>query len=219
MSSQSILGPVQTEFLEQFFQNAVGQQFFLTGGTALAAFYLEHRYSEDLDLFTLDTDALARIQPEVESIAIALGATAKTTVATPMFRQLFIVRGDESLKIDLVRDIDVQFGQHSRFGSIIVDAFENIGANKVTAIFGRTAAKDFVDLYFIVQSGVNLDDLIEMAKQKDGGLTEFYLAGMVRQVREVNRLPRMLKPLDLGAMKQFYLELADELLRRAKPPA
>jgi hypothetical protein len=33
---------------------------------------------------------------------------------------------------------------------VIVDALENIGANKITAIFGRTDAKDFVDLYFIL---------------------------------------------------------------------
>ena len=36
-------------------------QFYLSGGTALAAFYLKHRYSEDLDFFSeveLDTTAL-----------------------------------------------------------------------------------------------------------------------------------------------------------------
>ena len=32
----------------------VAQHFFLTGGTALSVFYLHHRYSNDLDLFTRD---------------------------------------------------------------------------------------------------------------------------------------------------------------------
>src|SRR5581483_2664177 len=219
MSSQSILSPFQAEFLRLFFQNAIGQQFFLTGGTALAAFYLEHRYSQDLDLFTLESDALARVQMELDTIAAELGAVAKTTVATPTFRQAFVTRNDESLQIEFVRDIAAQFGEHRRIDSVIVDALENIGANKVNAIFGRTDVKDFVDLYFILKAGLELFDLIEMAKQKDAGLTECYLAGMMRQVRELNRLPRMLKPIDLDTLKEFYLRLADDLLRRAKPPA
>ncbi len=32
--------------------NFIVQNFYLTGGTALAAFYLQHRYSEDLDFFS-----------------------------------------------------------------------------------------------------------------------------------------------------------------------
>lgn len=219
MSSQSILTPFQTEFLERFFQNEIGRQFFLTGGTALAAFYLQHRYSEDIDLFTLDNRAMELIQAELDSIALALGAISKTAVATPTFRQVFLTRDNESLKLDLARDIDIQIGEHRHFDPVIVDSFENIGANKITAIFGRTAVKDFVDLYFILQAGLQFDDLLAMAKQKDGGLTEFYLAGMVRQARDLNYLPRMLKPIDLDAMKKFYLELGDELLRRAKPPS
>ncbi len=218
MASQSILTSFQIEFLETFFQNEIGRKFFLTGGTALAAYYLQHRYSEDIDLFTLDNSALEQIQPELDAMAFMLGATSKTAVTTPNFRQTFFTRGNESLKIDLVRDIDIQIGTHRNFGSVIVDSFENIGANKITAIFGRTAVKDFVDLYFILQTGVQFDDLLSMAKQKDAGLTEFYLAGMIRQARELNRLPRMIKPLDLEAMKQFYLARADELLRKTKPP-
>jgi len=32
--------------------DTLARQFYLTGGTALAAFYLHHRYSEDLDFFS-----------------------------------------------------------------------------------------------------------------------------------------------------------------------
>jgi len=48
MASQSILTSFQIEFLETFFQNEIGQKFFLTGGTALAAYYLQHRLSKDM---------------------------------------------------------------------------------------------------------------------------------------------------------------------------
>ena len=36
---------------------SIDTKFYLTGGTALSRFYLNHRYSEDLDFFTnRDTD-------------------------------------------------------------------------------------------------------------------------------------------------------------------
>ncbi|MFA0732219.1 MAG: hypothetical protein LKKZDAJK_002880 [Candidatus Fervidibacter sp.] len=49
--SNELLSPLQRDFLGQFFRQR--RDFFLTGGTALAAFYLFHRRSEDIDLFTL----------------------------------------------------------------------------------------------------------------------------------------------------------------------
>ena len=59
LSPKDILSPLQWEFLSCFFEDAA--PFFLTGGSALSAFYLQHRYSEDLDLFTLDSDAFDRV--------------------------------------------------------------------------------------------------------------------------------------------------------------
>jgi hypothetical protein len=46
MAQPKILTPLQFEFLNIFFQQPVGQKFFLTGGTALAEYYLQHRFSE-----------------------------------------------------------------------------------------------------------------------------------------------------------------------------
>ena len=50
--SQQILTPLQKESLNIFFSLPEANNFYLTGGTALAAFYLQHRLSEDLDIFT-----------------------------------------------------------------------------------------------------------------------------------------------------------------------
>lgn len=58
LSTKDILSPLLWEFVS-FFQGA--PPFFLTGETALSAFYLQHRYSEDLDPFTLDSDAFDRV--------------------------------------------------------------------------------------------------------------------------------------------------------------
>lgn len=42
-------------------QGILGDNFFLTGGTALAVFYLHHRRSNDLDFFTLKPTDLSEI--------------------------------------------------------------------------------------------------------------------------------------------------------------
>ena len=44
--------PLKRDFLREWF--AKEQRFFLTGGSALGLFYLDHRRSYDLDLFTTE---------------------------------------------------------------------------------------------------------------------------------------------------------------------
>ena len=54
--------PMQREVLIQFITPPdIEKYFFLTGGTALSVFYLHHRLSDDLDLFTKDFSSLAEI--------------------------------------------------------------------------------------------------------------------------------------------------------------
>ena len=52
---KTILTPNQHRLLEYAAKSpTVAEHFYLTGGTALAEFYLQHRVSEDLDFFTKD---------------------------------------------------------------------------------------------------------------------------------------------------------------------
>ena len=50
--SSKAVTPLKRDFLKAFF--AREKRFFLTGGSALGLFYLEHRYSYALDLFSQD---------------------------------------------------------------------------------------------------------------------------------------------------------------------
>ena len=218
MSQGSLLTPLQREFLKEFFARQTGQLFFLTGGTALAEYYFQHRFSEDIDLFTTDDAGLELARQEVPQISAQLEATLTSVLSTPTFQRFELVRADEPpLKLDFVRDVDFQFGQHRQFDGVIVDSLENMGANKVTAIFGRTASKDFVDLYFMLKAGEQLDNFISDAKEKDTGLTELWLAGMMRQVQNIRSLPEMIKPVEIEELKTFFLKLADDLFRKIKP--
>jgi len=213
-----LLTRLQRAFLEEFFRQPVGQEFFLTGGTALAEFYLRHRYSEDIDLFTLNDAALQDVSNSLPAIAAHLNATVEDRFRTISFRQAFLRLGSEELKIDFVRDVGAQFGEHRRYGSVVVDSELNIAVNKVTAIFGRITSKDFVDLYFLLNKGYDLDELMRLAKEKDLGFTEFYFAGMLRENRRITTLPRMIQPLTAEELRAFFEPLATKLVRRLKPP-
>lgn len=217
--ANDILTPLQRSFLQAFFAGDTGNRFFLTGGTALAAFYLHHRLSEDIDLFTTSDDALPLVRREIPAIAENLGCRVQSGTTTRHFQMFFLEsHAGTVLKIDLVRDVDIQFGAHQKIDGIIVDAEKNIAVNKILSVFGRAESKDFVDLYFLLQAGYDLKQLMALAKQKDAGLTGFWLAGMMREVAKVDNLPRMLKPLTLEELQTFFLKLADREFHSVKPP-
>jgi predicted nucleotidyltransferase component of viral defense system len=223
----NVLTPLQRDFLYNFFAQPAAAPFALTGGTALAAYYLHHRTSEDVDLFAVapitdlkDTSLLDAGRLAAIAAAEIIGASHETRPLSTTLQQVFLTRADEPrLKIDIVRDPGPLFGEISEFDGIRVDSQLNIAANKVNAIFGRTAARDFIDLYALLHAGFDFDELFALARQKDPGLEEFYFSRMVRLVSRLTKddMPKMLKPIDLEAMKQFFLDLADELADRANP--
>ncbi|MEA3396173.1 MAG: nucleotidyl transferase AbiEii/AbiGii toxin family protein [Chloroflexota bacterium] len=213
------LTPLQVDFLTRFFATGVGASFFLTDGTALSAFYLHHRLSEDLDLFTLDDLALREAVVLIPQLAANLGCRLGPARRTKHFSQIFLEpEAGIPLKIELVRDFGPQYGEHIEVGSVIVDSLENIGANKLTAILGRTEPKDFVDLLFILRAGYDFDEMLTKAQGKDLGMQPFFMAGSLLQVRNFHHLPATTPPLTLPELQSFIVPLADRLLDQAHPP-
>ena len=51
---QEILTKTQKKVIEAVAKDPNLKGFYLSGGTALAAFYLEHRFSDDLDFFAFE---------------------------------------------------------------------------------------------------------------------------------------------------------------------
>ena len=112
----------------------------------------------------------------------------------------------------------VHFGVLVNRDGIQLDSLENIGSNKILAIFGRTDAKDFIDLYWILQhTALKFDDLYRQAHEKDLGLSELYLAYALQNIEKIRLFPRMIQPLPWEDVKAFFQALARELLHRIKP--
>ena len=147
LSPKDILSALQWEFLSCFFQGAV--PFFLTGGTALSAFYLRHRYSEDLDLFTLDGAAFDRVSLYVADTAAKLRADAVSLQTAPLFHRYRITRDADFVVVDFIKEVVPQVSQEkNRFEGIVVDTLADITANKVCTsnmLYYRTDRQPVID--------------------------------------------------------------------------
>lgn len=215
-----ILTSKQKKFLELFFLYFPKQNFFLTGGTALAEYYLKHRLSEDLDIFTTTQNIdFATVSLQMNKLINQLNFKILHQVSTPAFLQ-FILQGpgEYTLKIDLVKDVPIHFGKIRKIGQFYIDSLENIAVGKLLAIFGRAAPKDFLDVYFLFKERkLDFNKIFGLAKKKDLGLNEFYLAEMFYQVTKITNFPKILKPFDKKSLVKFFLELSDKLYKKIKP--
>lgn len=210
-----ILNDLQQKVLEKLFSaNEIRRHFYLTGGTALAAFYLQHRYSDDLDLFTHDI-SLDSIERVVEDLLRDMNTDFRCERRSPTFRRYLI---DSSLQLDLVRDVDFRIGSPQLIDNIMVDTKKNIAVNKVTALYGRLDPKDYVDLYFLLKEGeFDILELLKIGKNKDAGLEPFQWAKVIADVHSISILPKMIIKCDLSELKEFFSTLRDKVIDSVKP--
>lgn len=217
-----ILTPLQCSLLTEIGQSSLGKDFFLSGGTALAAFYLQHRYSLDLDLFTANPAALAQVPAVMQEIAARLGVQVTFTRTLGTFLECFIRSpGGDRVEMDFAQDNPYRLestGYHAELG-IHIDNPTDIACNKLSALFDRAEPKDFVDVYFVAREMISFDQLVALTRRKHLGLDDYWLAVALARVAQVELLPRMIKPLSLPELKAFFLERAKELMDKiARPP-
>ncbi len=215
-----ILTPYQVEILKLFFATDFAKTFFLTGGTALSAFYLAHRDSKDLDLFSIEPFDSQQLDLTIADIAEKLSCEVVTKVKSTTYNEIYLENKQSgwAQRIDIVIEQTKRFGEIEVVEGVRVDTLENIGSNKICAIFGRLEIKDYIDLYTIVtKTDFTFDQLFELAKQKDLGLNEFTFASTISDIGQIELWPKILIDLDKSAMFTYYKNLVTELLTRVKP--
>ena len=216
-SSGDRLTPLQRALLETFFLHE--RRFFLTGGAALTGFYLQHRSTLDLDLFTLDPEALEAGRRTLETTAAELGATLAVRQHAPGFERYVVTAGGESVVVDLVLERVAQTaGPKRAVGSITIDPIEEILANKLTTILSRAEERDLVDLLFLERRGLRVEDALASAQRKDGGCTPAALAWVLAEISIPDGidLPGGVTSVEL---RRFVEDLIVRLRRLAFPEA
>lgn len=171
---------MQKEFLDEFFRR--DNKFFLTGGAALAGFYLGHRDTADIDLFTLadEMETGARLLTDAAS---AIGASVENLQTWPDFRRVLVRRYDESIVVDLVREYVFQVEKEKQvINGIRIDAPDEILANKLCALLSRSELRDLVDVRQLELAGIDIEAALKNAAKKDTGFSPGQLAWILNQI-------------------------------------
>lgn len=208
------LDDLQKEFLEKFFNHE--SRFFLTGGAALVGYYLGHRRTEDLDLFTLENE-IENGFAIVNEVAREIGAEVESIQTSPDFRRLLVRRGNDAVVIDLVHEYVYQIDKEKRvINGVRIDSPEEILANKLCALLSRSEVRDLVDVRAMEQAGYSIENAIAAAVKKDSGFTPAQLAWVLSQIKFGNDLVPPGK-VTLAELCRYLEELLTRLSRIAFP--
>lgn len=221
---EKILYPIQDGVLKLFADARL--PFHLTGGTALSRFYLNHRYSDDLDFFVNNYENFPLLRDRTlqliaESSHLGLCIEKSTVVLRDYSASFYLTstnhQDDIRLKIDLVNDVEYRLGQPILAGnSILVDNWENILTNKISALL-RFAARDYADIWAIAhQYAFSWAEIMEAARQKDVGIDATVIASIIRDMplNELEKVKWVQRP-DKDAVKADLIQIADDILRGA----
>ncbi len=215
-SFPNLLSPLQRRLLDSVSAQLPGM--FLTGGTALGAFYLGHRRLADLDLFTRERAAFDERVRQFVRLVQGLGLVVTPGAAGPGFRRFVLSDGKEAVPVDLVLDTAAEVAAPTITPEgLVIDSLDDITANKLGAILGRAEVRDYVDLYFLAKAGKDPLAFVAAARRKDAGLDPAVLAFVLSEVRVRSAPEGLEKPVSATELQAFIDDLRQRLAREAFP--
>ena len=215
MAEKTILTLEQKNLLNLISQNkTICRNFYLTGGTALAEFYLHHRYSEDLDFFSEKEFTASSILTFLKSLQQP-AKIKKIDYQQSFNRHLFFLHltSKEIIKLEFTYFPFTRIDQKNKKNNLLIDSLIDIAVNKIFTIYQKPRARDFIDLYFILQiKKWPLKDLLAKAKIKfDWHIDPLQLGSQLLQVKTVKDYPRLLKKIDRKKWQDFFLKEAKNI--------
>ncbi len=219
LASRGLLSPLQKVCLRVFAELSDQEEFYLTGGTALAEFYLGHRVSFDLDLFTAQEPLILPISHQFQERADMRGLDVAVARRFATFVEFVVTQREDTLRVELALDSPFRFGPPvpTQTG-VLVAGWRDLSVDKLLAYYGRAEPRDAVDLHFILQREP-IEDLLARAAQKDTGFDLYWMAVALNRAAdfpdEPGRWPvKMLQPLEPTLIKRQFQELAGILMSR-----
>lgn len=188
------------------------EQFYFTGGTVLSSFYLQHRYSEDLDFFSENKFDENAILEMVRSWAKKYQFTFTNQLSEVVSMFYLTFKNTKILKVDFGYYPYKRVEKGKIINGIEVDSMLDIAINKLATVNQRSSVKDFVDLYYLLEK-FTIWDLIQGVKVKFRMEIDYWIlsSDMFDVVDKFDHMPRMIKPLTLEELKKFYRQKAKEL--------
>ncbi len=197
-ATEKILGQNTLRDLEALRKGGVLKNFYLAGGTG-AALQLFHRRSYDLDFFTAKPFNENLLTKKISRIGRFELDKKETGTVIGLFR---------ATRISFFHYPYPLLRKPSPIASAAVAHLLDIACMKVDAISRRGSKKDFIDLHFIIQHGMTLQEIIHAFQKKYAGIHYNLIhiqKGLVYFAdAERDKMPRMLKPVSWLKVKEFF---------------
>ena len=164
--------PEQREMLLKIFQTPMKECVYFTGGTCLSVFYLNHRKSNDIDIFFTEERDLTYYWDMFRSLNL------KPIIETSGFCSYTY----KNTKVDFAVDT---ISKPERFNIVILDNIEikidipeNFTINKLTTLISRMEVRDYLDFALLFDSYFTIEDfdkIFEKAKLRESSLEDINL--------------------------------------------
>lgn len=192
----------------------IADNFYLTGGTALAEFYLDHRLSEDLDFFSEQEISAEAVSAVLKKIQLK-GKIKSFRYEQSFNRNLFFLEiGDEIIKTEFTYFPFPFIEKGKKIEELHIDSLIDIATNKLFTIYQKPRSRDFIDLYFILVSEKewSIDELVKKARAKfDYHVDLLQLASQFVKAEILKDYPRMIKKIEPEIWQEFFLKEAKKL--------
>ncbi len=181
--------------------------FYLAGGTA-AALHLGHRISVDLDFFGPDPFDSSLLAGQLADLGqFRLDRSAPDTLLGEL----------KGVKISFFRYRYALVTEPTAVLGVKIASLPDIAAMKLDAVSRRGAKRDFVDLFFIAQSGLSMAEALHWYQHKYANL-DVNLVHVIKSLAyfddaERDPSPQMLVSFSWDEVKRFFENEARSLLR------
>ncbi len=214
MGVKTVLSKNQQNILQILSRESdIYNNFCLTGGTALAEYYLLHRYSEDLDFFCEQEIDPQNISTLLKKI-LKQTKTTKIEFQQSFNRNLFFLH----LKNDVIKTEFTYFPfpkieDGPKIGHLPIESLIDIAVNKIFTIYQNPRSRDFIDLYFIIQKEkYQIEELIKKAKIKfDWHVDPIQLGSQFLKAETLKDYPKMIQKINNSEWINYFKNQAKKL--------
>lgn len=196
-------------------ERLIVESFYLSGGTALAEFYLQHRLSEDLDFFSekeFDPLFITSTFKKIQSKAGILKVNYEQSFNRNLF---FLELKDDIIKTEFTYFPFTRIESKKKFGNLYIDSLVDIAVNKIFTIYQKPRSRDFIDLYLILmkEKTWNIDGLIQKTQMKfDNYINPLQLSGQFMKAEVLKDYPNMIQKIDDSEWQEFFIKEAKRLV-------
>src|SRR3989338_9291298 len=162
------LDSTQINFLKEFSKSPLKNQFYWTGGTALAYFHLQHRVSLDIDFFSDEKFNYEDVIKFIRHFSQKYGL--KNIEEKKIYdRWEFFLKNGKTIRVEFVHYDFKPLKSRKKWQDILIDSLDDMAANKTLAMIDRNEPKDIFDIYFLLtKSKFTPKKLLNLVKKKFG---------------------------------------------------